>query len=283
MTTATPLAADQRPGSGSTRSPIARFAGLIRAEWTKIRSVRSTVWTLILFVVVTIGVTALLSWGVASTWDAKQAATRNAAIILNPVGFMLGLSTQLGQLTICVLGALLITTEYSTGVIRASLLAVPKRLPMLIAKITVFTAIMVVAAEIVSFGCFFVGSLLLHGKVVVSISDPGVIRVLVGAGLYLTVIGLFSLGIGLLIRHTAGAIFAAIGVVFVLQFFTAFLPGTWGKYIDAYLPAQAGRVIMTAHAPAGQLLSAWEGFGVLCLWTAVVLVVGAYLLRRRDA
>ena len=171
---------------------------------------------------------------------ALAAAERTRAIILDPVGFVLGAGIGLGQLTICVLGVLLITTEYSTGVIRASLLAVPKRLPMLIAKITVFAVMMVVLAEIVAFGCFFVGTLLLHSKVAVSISDPGVIRAVVGAGLYLAVLGLFSLGIGLLIRHTAGAIATAIGVVFVLPILTRFLPGSWGEHVNAYLPEQAG-------------------------------------------
>jgi hypothetical protein len=284
MTTATPVTADRVPAAGSARSPVARFAGLLRAEWTKIRSVRSTVWTLILFVVLTVGLTAGLTALVVGTWNnGARAAERHAPIILDPVGFVLGAGIGLGQLTICVLGVLLITTEYSTGVIRASLLAVPKRLPMLIAKITVFAAMMVVLAEIVSFGCFFVGTLLLHSKVAVSLSDPGVIRAVVGAGLYLAVLGLFSLGIGLLIRHTAGGIATAIGAVFVLPILTGFLPDSWGQHINAYLPEQAGSVVFAAHANAGQLLSAWEGFGVFCLWTAVLIGAGAYLLQRRDA
>jgi ABC-2 type transport system permease protein len=283
VTTATGVTINGLPVGGSARSPVARFAGLMKAEWTKIRSVRSTVWTLILFVVLTVGLTAGLTALVVATWTGQRAATRNAAIILDPVGFVLGAGIGLGQLTICVLGVLLITTEYSTGVIRASLLSVPKRLPMLIAKITVFAAMMVVIAEIVSFGCFFVGTLLLHGKVAVSLGDPGVIRAVVGAGLYLTVLGLFSLGIGLLIRHSAGGIATAIGAVFVLPILTGFLPDSWGEHINAYLPEQAGSVVFAAHASSTQLLSAWEGFGVFCLWTVLVLGFGAYLLQRRDA
>jgi ABC-2 type transport system permease protein len=280
MTTATHIVTDGRP---TTRSPVIRFAGLLRAEWTKIRSVRSTVWTLILFVVLTVGLTAGLTAIIVANWNGPRGAVRNAPIILDPVGFVLGAGIGLGQLTICVLGVLLITAEYSTGVIRASLLAVPKRLSMLTAKITVFAAMMVVIAEIVSFGCYFVGTLLLHSKVAVSLSDSGVTRAVVGAGLYLAVLGLFSLGIGLLIRHTAGAIATAIGVVFVLPILTSFLPNSWGKHINAYLPEQAGQVVFAAHANSGQLLSAWQGFGVFCLWTVVLLGFGAYLLRRRDA
>jgi hypothetical protein len=283
MTPATPTVVGILPPTGSTRSPVARFAGLLRAEWTKIRSVRSTVWTLILFVVLTVGLTAGLTAIIVANWNGPRGAVRNAPILLDPVGFVLGAGIGLGQLTICVLGVLLMTTEYSTGVIRASLLAVPKRLPMLIAKITMFAAMMVVIAEIVSFGCYFVGTLLLHSKVAVSFSDPGVTRAVVGAGLYLAVLGLFSLGIGLLIRHTAGAIATAIGAVFVLPILTQFLPDSWGHHINAYLPDQAGSVVFAAHANSGQLLSAWEGFGIFCLWTVVLLGVGAYLLQRRDA
>jgi ABC-2 type transport system permease protein len=285
MSTAPPLAASNLRATGSTRSPVVRFAGLLRAEWTKIRSVRSTVWTLILFVVLTVGLTAGLTALVVGTWNngGRGSANGHIQILLDPVGFVLGAGIGLGQLTICVLGVLLITTEYSTGVIRASLLAVPKRMPMLIAKMVVFAGMMVVLAEIVSFGSFFVGTALLHSKVAVSISDPNVIRAVVGAGLYLTVLGLFSLGIGLLFRHTAGAIATAIGAVFVLPILAGFLPDTWGEHINAYLPEQAGSVVFAAHAKSGQLLSAWEGFGVFCLWTVVLLGIGAYLLQRRDA
>jgi ABC-2 type transport system permease protein len=209
-------------------------------------------------------------------------------------GFSLGMSQRLGiaaagagiglgQLTICVLRVVLITTEYSTGVIRASLLAVPKRLPMLMAKISVFTVLMLVLGAIVSFGSFLVGSALLHSMAPVSLGDHNVVRAVVGAGLYLTVLGLFSLAIGALIRHTAGAIATVIGVVLVVPILTSLLPGGWGAHIDAYLPEQAGSVVYAARSGTDQLLSAWQGFGVFCLWTLVLLVLAALLLQRRDA
>jgi ABC-2 type transport system permease protein len=262
-----------------------RFTGLMLAEWTKIRSVRSTFWTLILFVVLTVGLTAGLTALIVANWNAPRGGGGNAhlQIIADPVGFILGTGIGLGQLTICVLGVLIMTTEYSTGVIRASLLAVPKRLPMLVAKALVFAILMIVLAEIVSFGSFFVGSALLHSKVAVSLSDPGVTRAVVGAGLYLTVLGLFAMAIGGLIRHTAGAIATVIGVVLVLPILSGLLPGSWGAHIDAYLPEQSGSLVYGAHPRLGQLLSPWEGFGVFCLWTAVLLVLCAWVLQRRDA
>jgi ABC-2 type transport system permease protein len=283
MTTQSPAAPARVPAVPAARSgTLAR--DLLSAEWTKIRSVRSTVWTLTLFVVISLGLTALFTWLTVSNWNGQHAAGRNARVILDPVGFILGSGLFLGQLTICVLGVLVITTEYSTGVIRASLLAVPRRLEMLTAKIGVFAALMIVVAEIVAFGSFFIGSAILHSRVPVSLGDRNVTRAVVGTGLYLTVLGLFSLAIGTLIRHTAGAISAAIGAVLVLPILAGLLPGSWGAHVNGYLPEQAGILIGQQHPPAdGNVLSAWQGFGVSCLWTAVLLALAAYLMQRRDA
>jgi ABC-2 type transport system permease protein len=262
----------------------AGFGHLMLAEWTKIRSVRSTAWTLILFVIITIGLTALFSWVTIANWTGPRGAERDARIISDPVGFIFGAGIGLGQLTICVLGVLLITTEYSTGVIRASLLAVPKRFPMLAAKVTVFALLMIVLAEIVAFGSFFAGSAILHSKVPVSLSGTGVLRATVGAGLYLTVLGLLALAVGALLRHTAGAISTVIGIVLVLPILTGLLPDEWFfNHLNAYLPEQAGSLFYSTHQTGDQLLSAWEGFGVLCIWTVLLLAAAAYVLDRRDA
>jgi ABC-2 type transport system permease protein len=274
------------PVSSAPDLPTRRqgFGHLMLAEWTKIRSVRSTAWTLLLFVIITIGLTALFSWISAANWTGPHAAARDVRIAADPVGFIFGAGIGLGQLTICVLGVLVITTEYSTGVIRASLLAVPKRFPMLAAKVAVFGVLMVVLAEIVAFGSFYVGSSLLHNHVAVSLSGPGVLRATLGAGLYLTVLGLFALGIGALMRHTAGAISTVIGVVLVLPILTGLLPDQWFyNHLNAYLPQQAGSLIYAVHQSSGQLLTAWEGFGVLCIWTVLLLGAATYLLDRRDA
>jgi ABC-2 type transport system permease protein len=280
--TATPVAPVSRPAL----PPAGRRAGfgnLLVSEWTKIRSVRSTIWSLIAFVVVTVGFTALLTLLTTANWTGPRAADRNAAVIADPVGFVLGAGIGLGQLAICVLGALLMTTEYSTGVIRASLLAVPRRLPMLEAKAVIFAVLIFVLGEIVAFSSFFIGSAILHSHLPVSLSDPGFARAVFGAGLYLTVLGLFALAIGALLRHTAGAITTVIGVVLVLPILSGLLPGTWGAHINAYLPEQAGSMITHAHQQSSDLLSPWQGFGVFCVWTAILLVAAGYLLKRRDA
>ena len=165
MTTASPRHRSASAARCRARRRAA-FGGLLLAEWTKIRSVRSTVWTLLLFVVLTVGLTSRFDRAGRGSWGKRGSGGGEAAIIADPVGFILGAGIGLGQLTICVLGVLVITTEYSTGVIRASLLAVPRRIPMLIAKFVVFAGSADRAlAEIVAFGSFFLGSPLLHSKV----------------------------------------------------------------------------------------------------------------------
>jgi ABC-2 type transport system permease protein len=282
MTTTT--AAGQLESGAARSGGRAGFGHLMLAEWTKIRSVQSTAWTLVLFVIITIGLTALFTWITIANWNGLHAAARDARALSDPTSIIFGPSIYLGQLTICVLGVLLITTEYSTGVIRASILAVPKRFPMLGAKIAVFAVLMTVLAEIVVFGSFFIGSAILHSRVSVSLSDTGVLRSTVGAGLYLTVFGLFAMAIGALVRHTAGAISIAIGVAFVLPILAGLLPDTsFFNHLVAYLPQQAGSVVYQVHPTGTQLLSAWEGFGVLCIWTVLLLAIATYLLDRRDA
>ncbi|HEY5353783.1 MAG TPA: ABC transporter permease [Streptosporangiaceae bacterium] len=258
------------------------FGHLMLAEWTKIRSVRSTLWTLLLFVVVTLGLTALLTWLTVHALNQGKATGRGASIVADPTSFILGTGLGLGQLAICVLGVLVITSEYSTGTIRASLLAVPKRLPMLAAKSAVFSVLVLVIGEIVAFGSFLIGSALTRSLVKVSLSDPNVTRAVLGAGLYLTVLGLFALAIGNLIRHTAGAITTVIGLVLVIGPLLALLPYSWGAHIHEYFPTVAGVLITADHQQADQLLSPWQGFGIFCLWTALLLAIGAFLLQRRD-
>jgi ABC-type transport system involved in multi-copper enzyme maturation permease subunit len=280
-------AASYSPVSPAVAQPPHRagFGHYMLAEWTKIRSVRSTFWTLIVAVVVVVGFTALITWVTAANWNGPRAAPRDARAIADPTSIIFGVAIYLGQLAIAVLGVLVVTTEYSTGVIRASLLAVPRRMTMLAAKVTVFTLVMLVLAEILAFGSFFVGAAILHSHVSVSLSESGVLRATFGAGLYLVAYGLFAMAIGVLLRHTAGAISIAVAVAFVLPILAGLLPDTsfWNHFVG-YLPVQAGTQVFTIH-PTGDavVLSAWQGYGVLCIWVVVLFAVGAYLFNRRDA
>jgi ABC-2 type transport system permease protein len=278
-------AATDASAAAARQGRPAGFGHLLLSEWTKIRSVRSTTWTLIAFVIVTIGFAALITWVTEANWNGPRAAPRDASAIADPTAIIFGVAIYLGQLTLSVLGALVITTEYSTGVIRASLLAVPKRLPMLLAKVVVFAILVAILAEIVAFGSLFVGSAIFHPHVSVSLNDPGILRATIGAGLYLTVFGLFAMGIATLVRHSAAAISIAVGVAFLLPIVAALLPDTslW-NHVVGYLPEQAGSLIYLVHQTGNQVvLSPWEGFGVLCAWAALLLGIGGFLLRKRDA
>lgn len=264
------------------RRDSVRFTHLLQSEWTKIRSVRSTKWSLVLLFVLTFGFTALIVGITVAQWNQNDASDR-LLITIDPVGFILAAGFQFAQLTICVLGVLVITGEYTTGMIKASLLAVPKRVPMLAAKCVVFAALVFVVGLLVAFPSFFIGAGLLHDKAPVSLSDPGVLRAVIGAGLYLAVLGLFALAVGALLRHTGAGITGVIGFVLVLSPLAQLLPGSLGKHVHAYLPSEAGHLIAQASQSKDDLLSPWQGFGVFCLWTAVLLFLAAYFLKRRDA
>lgn len=260
----------------------AGFGRLMLAEWTKIRSVRSTVWALLLLVILDLGFTALFTGLTASQWDKTDASAR-ASVMADPTGTILGSGFFLSQLTVCVLGVMVIGSEYSTGMIRASLMAVPRRLSMLTAKAVVFTALIFVLGTAVSFGSFFIGAPILHSKVPVSLGDPGVLRAVIGGGLYLAMLGLFALALGAIIRHTAAGITGVIGFVLVLAPLAALLPGSLGKHVHAYLPSEAGHLIGQARQGSSDLLTPWQGFGVFAIWTLVLLIVAGVLLQRRDA
>jgi ABC-2 type transport system permease protein len=280
---ATAASGQLESGAAQARRSVG-FGHLMLAEWTKIRSVRSTIWSLIIFVVATVGLTALFCWLTVHAIQTGRAPRRSADLVGDPVSFILQTGLGFGQLAICVLGALTMTTEYSTGVIRASLLAVPRRLPVLAAKCAVFALLIVVIAEIVSFCSFFVGKALVHPVADVTLSQPGVARAVIGAGLYLTVLGLFALAIGSLIRHSAGAIAAVIGLVLVVGPLLGLLDSyDWGRHVHDWFPTVAGGYITSVHQQADQVLTPWQGFAVFCVWTALLLAAGSYLLKRRDA
>ncbi len=270
------------PPAGRSRG--VSFGRTMLGEWTKIRSVRSTIWSLVVYVVLALGLTALFTWLTVHQMQNGNTPRRGSDLLGDPVNFIMGTGIAFGQLAICVLGALTMTTEYSTGVIRASLLAVPRRINVLLAKAVVFAALIFVIAEITSFCSFFIGKAIAHPIVTVSLSEPGVTRSVIGAGLYLTVLGLFALAIGGLVRHSAGAIAIVIGLVLVVAPLLGLLDTyDWGHHVHAWFPTVAGSYITRDHQQLGQLLSPWQGFAVFCGWTVLLLAAAAVVLDRRDA
>ena len=260
----------------------ADFFGELRSEWTKIRSVRSTIWALVALVVVTIAFTALFNLLSVSQWD-NVGDVQRQMFLADPTAQIFGSGFQFSQLAICILGVLIMTGEYSSGTIRATLLAVPRRTPVLVAKCLVFAVLVFVVSGATAFVSFLVGATILSSRVEVSIGDPGVIQAIVGVGLYAAMLGVFAIAIGALLRHTAGAITGIIGLVLVLSPLALLLPGDWGRYVYSYLPTNAGQRITTTVQGPTELLTAWQGFGIFAAWTALLIVVAGYLLKKRDA
>ena len=270
-----------RPGAAAPASGpgLAGFGRLLRSEWTKIWSVRSTAWSLAILVIGGIGLSALIAGVMAAHWSTLSAADRQAVTVKG----VFGPGLTFAQLPLSVLGVLLITSEYTTGMIRSSLLAVPRRTPMLAAKAAVFGAIAFAAGELLAFVSFPIAQAMIGRRMPESLGDPATLRAAFGAGLYLAVLGLFSLAVGVMVRHTAAAITAIVVIFVVFGDLSQLLPGTVGKHINAYMPANAGILVTHTRHQAADLLSSWQGFGVLVLWTVVLLAGAGFLLGRRDA
>ena len=292
-----PVVFEPPPGRVGLRHAMA-------AEWTKFWSVRSTMWTLVATGVAVVGL-CVLGTATVNPSDIIDDPTRRSLI-----------GIFLGQLIFGVLGVLVVSAEYGTGTIRATLSAVPRRPVVLTAKILVFGAVAVVVSEILTFSAFAVGQALLSAKHAVgssaavaqraqqlgvkvphgaqvalsggsaSLGQPGVLRAVVGAGLYLAVLGLLALGLATIIRHTAGAISAFVGVVLVLPLIVQALPMSISNAVARYLPANIGLVMFSTHGlpdRVGPAFSPWTGFALLVLYTVAALGAGCWVLVRRDA
>jgi ABC-type transport system involved in multi-copper enzyme maturation permease subunit len=278
MTAATTVPPIPRPDPVvTTGRPL--LGDVLRSEWTKLRSVRSTYWTLFVAAAAMIGLGALICAVYVGHYNHISVQDRAT---FNPTSFSLN-GGFLGQLAIAVLGVLVVTSEFSTGMIRTTFAAVPQRRVVLAAKAMVFTAVVLVVGLAACFTAYFLGQSILASKHINShIGDPGVLRSVVGAGLYLGVLGLLALGIGTLIRHTAGAIAAVFGLIFVLPGIVAALPSSWYNAIAPYLPSEAGQALFR-HTQGMKQLHPWVGFGVFCLYAAVALAAASVTLVRRDA
>ena len=256
------------------------ISGLLKSEWTKLRTVRSTMWTLGITVVVGIGISALACAETQAHWATMSPGNRAS---FDPTSTSLT-ALLFCQLAVGVLGVLVMSAEYGTGTIRATFSAAPRRPLVLAAKVIVFGVVALVVAEIVAFASFLLGQALLTAPAThASLSTPGALRAVVGTGLYLGVIGLFALGLATIIRHTAGAISAFVGILLVLPIIIEALPNSLQFDIRRFLPLQIGGVMMSVTSPNPHSFAPWTGFFVLCVYAAAVLVIGGVLLVRRDA
>jgi ABC-2 type transport system permease protein len=259
--------------------------GVVRSEWTKLRSVRSTVWTLAITVVGVVGIGALSTYVTAQNWDHAGFADR---VAFDPTARSLA-GLFLGQIALGVLGVLVMSAEHTTGTIRATLAAAPRRWMVLVGKVVVYGAVAVVTGEVITFAAFELGQRLLEGTTpYATLSQPGVLSAVLGAGLILAVLGLFALGLATIIRHTAGAIAAFVGLLLVLPLVIQAFPASVSRALDRYMPLiiaehMASTRLSAADFGGGPLFGPWAGFGLLCLYTVVTLALGCYLLERRDA
>lgn len=265
---------------GAPRPGRVTQAHVLRSEWTKLWTLRSTRWSLLaaVFAMAALGmVIAAFQMGHWSHLDAHERLTYDS--INTGVG-----GYHLAQLAIGVLGVLVISGEYATGMIRSSFMAVPHRLPVLWAKAAVFGAVTFVLMLVSAFISFFgVQAIVTQRHVQHSLGDPHALRVVVGAALFLTVLAVMNVGIGALVRNTAGGIATFVGLLFVLPGVIAILPSSISDSISPYLPLNAGTAVATSTFDNAHHLAPWAGFALFCGYAALATAAAAIGLRRRDA
>ncbi|CAL9597033.1 ABC transporter permease [Streptomyces sp. enrichment culture] len=253
-------------------------AQVVRSEWTKIRSVASTVWTLGLAVVVTIALGMLIS---ALSKNEFSGLSERDQLSFDPT-FVSFAGTSLGQLAMIVFGVLVVGNEYSSGMIRTSLAAVPQRGTFLAGKILVATVLALVVSMITSFATFFLGQAML-GDLKASIGDPGVLRAVFGGGLYMTLIAMFSMGVAAMLRSPMLSLGILMPFFFLISNILGNVPAT--EKVGRFLPDQAGSRIMQVVTPLDDDVpyGPWGGLGIMVLWVIAALAGGYAVLKSRDA
>jgi ABC-2 type transport system permease protein len=270
-------------GPGAELAPTIPPGGELRAaiasETTKLRSVRSTVWTLFAVIAATVGIGALIALARVSRWDNMS---RIDQLRFDATAFSLR-GVYLAQIAIGVLGVLVISSEYSTGMIRTTLTAIPNRIKVLTAKSTVFAVVALAVSLVACFAAFFIGQSIFSSKGAnVALSDPGVLRAVVGSAIYLTAIGLIGLALGTLLRRTAGAIATLFGLVLVAPALSQALPSPWDTDVGKFLPSGAGTALFAVRSKS-DILSPGAGLAVLVAYVVIALAAAAFVLNRRDA
>jgi hypothetical protein len=280
MTTSTSTTTTTTSPSRTPGRPAYRITGrrVIRSEWAKFWSLRSSWITLGVAVAFLVGIGTIAAAVYSPDGPLSgESAQSGAALTLALAG------TNLAALAIGALGVLMSAGEYSTGMVRSTFAAVPARLPVLWAKGLVFGPVAFVLSTVGAVVSFLIGSGILHGeKIALSLGDAGVFRCLVGAGWYLGLVGVFGVAVGVLVRSSAGGIAILAGVVLVLPGLTGLLPSSLGDTVSRFLPSNAGQSVMTLHASGDTLVSPGAGVLTLVVWSMVLLAAAACRLRSRD-
>jgi ABC-2 type transport system permease protein len=249
------------------------------SEWTKIRSVRSTIWSLLATFGITVSLGVLFCAAYISRYDRLALHER---VTFDPTAQSVR-GLLLAQIALGVLGVLVISSEYATGLIRTTLTAIPQRRTLLAAKAAVFGAIALLVGMTSAFTAFFAGQAVLNTKDLgVALGDPNVLRAVLGAGTYLTIVGLLGLALGAILRRTAGAIATLFALVLVLPVLAQALPSPWNTNIAKFLPSQLGEALFNVR-PDTNLLSPATALAVALIWLLVSFAIAAVLIVRRDA
>jgi ABC-2 type transport system permease protein len=277
----TPLTIATRPAAAPTRRTA--LARTLRSEFTKLRSVRSTYWIMFVLVLASVAWCVAYCLGTVHQWPHMSAQDRSGFDATQNT--ILGLAL-LGQLVTVVFGALMITSEYSTGLVRTSLTVMPKRGTLYAAKAAVYAAVSLVVAFVASFGTFFLGRALLSSThVAMSLSQPGVLRSLIITALFVGTCGLAAFGIGALVRNTAAALTLAFGFLVLLPQLIRTLPVFLHNDLTRWVPGGDAINSMTATI-GGQTphtFSPWGELAVFAGYAAILLAAGAVQFSRRDA
>ncbi len=264
---------------------------VLRSEWTKFWSIRSTYVVFALAVLFMVGLSALIAWGIATAVSEDDFEGPRRLLLDSAWLSLQGIN--LAQLAIGVLGVLMVTSEYSTGMIRATLAAVPKRIPVLTAKAALMVLSTVLVMAPAAFAAFFLAQGILADQGLdAQLTDPGVARAVFGASLYLAMVGAIGSALGWLLRSAAGAIFALVAVLILLPVLLPLIQLDWIQTFADYLPSTAGRAVYTIDPDNITMrtldadrtsLGPWQGYGVLVGWAVAGLAVSGWLLKRRDA
>lgn len=261
------------------------FLGELRSEWIKFFAVRSTPWILGSTIVVMVGLALLSAWSFTFLLDNPEAAAGGPAITGDASMGAAAVTSgyMMAQIVVGVLGVMVVTGEYSTGQIRSTLAAVPRRLPVLAAKaVVVAVTAFVVGVVAVGLSVLVTAPMLSPHGMAIDLGVDGILRMLLGAPLYLVAVALFGLGVGTMLRHTAGGIAVVVVLFFVIPLIWPNLQPDFFQDTSPFLPTLAGAQLMSVEDPSATL-TPWEGYGVMLAWSAVSLLGAAVLLRRRDA
>lgn len=260
---------------GRARPSQPGFAEALRAERIKLTTLRSTWWTLAALVIISIGGTVLLCALNAEWLASPEADEAPGSFITGGIGF--------AQICAVVLGTLMVTGEYGTGMIRATLAATPTRGRVMAAKLVVLTTVLFVVGTVTALIGYYAGNYFLDQEGVGLALEGDVARSIYGSGLFLAGSGLFAAAAGFILRHTAATLATVLGLMFVVTNLVLLVPGKAGDVLVDVMPANAGSVISTPVPFNPELLSAWTGFGVFAAETAGLLLLAWVILRRRDA